>query len=82
MRLRNPIRKADEREGWLATVIEEQTSKLPSDTFLWTALGCVAGAVVLHAVNRKAEANLVALCAPTLLIMGVYNKLVKQLGHD
>src|SRR6266550_8915792 len=35
-------RRNDHREGILAKAIEEQTAKLPSDTFLWAAgrVGC------------------------------------------
>src|SRR6476469_5454396 len=32
----------DHREGFLAKSIEEQTAKLPSDSFLWLALGSIA----------------------------------------
>ena len=34
--------RPDHREGFIAKTIEEQTAKLPSDTFLWLALGSIA----------------------------------------
>ena len=55
-------------EGGLARAIEEQTAKLPSDIFLWGALGCIAGAAGLHfLMGRKQDAVYVGLWVPTLL---------------
>jgi hypothetical protein len=63
-------------------MIEEQTAKLPSDTFLWAALGSIAGSLVLQAAGKRDLANFVGQWAPTVLILGLYNKLVKLEGHD
>ena len=32
----------EHKEGKVARAIEEQTAKLPSDTFLWAAIGAMA----------------------------------------
>ncbi len=69
-------------EGPLARRIEEQTAKLPSDTFLWAALLSIAASLFLQFSNKDREANFVAHWAPTLLLLGIYNKLVKLLGSD
>ena len=70
-------------EGSVAKAIEKQTAKLPSDAFLWGAVGCIAGAFALHFIlGRKEDGVYVGLWVPTLLILGTYNKLVKQRGHD
>ena len=69
-------------EGRVAKAIESQTSKLPSDTFLWAAVGCMATSATLQMMGNKHASLFVGQWAPTLLIMGVYNKLVKQLGSD
>ena len=69
-------------EGPVAKAIEQQTSKLPSDTFLWASLGSVALALGLEATGHKEKANFVAHWAPTLLLLGVYNKIVKLHGSD
>lgn len=76
------VRTAPHREGGLAKPIEEMTAKLPSDTFLWLACGSILGSMALKACNRSHDANFVGQWAPTFLLLGVYNKLVKQLGHD
>jgi hypothetical protein len=70
------------REGRLATAIESRTSRLPSDLFLWTALGVMATAFVLSANRKKASALLLEPLAPMVLLLGIYNKLVKLQGHD
>lgn len=70
------------REGKVAHLIEDQTARLPSDLFLWAALGSIVGSFALHIAERKQEAMFVGQWAPTLLILGLYNKLVKLGGHD
>jgi hypothetical protein len=75
-------RRNDHSEGVLAKTIEEQTAKLPSDTFLWAAMGSIAGSLTLKLIGRDQDALFVGQWAPTFLILGLYNKLVKQLGSD
>ena len=70
-------------EGPVARTIEKQTAKLPSDLFLWGAIGCIGPAFTLHfLMGRKEDGLYVGEWVPTLLILGTYNKLVKQLGHQ
>ena len=69
-------------EGPVATAIEEQTAKLPSDTFLWAAMGSIGVALALQMMGKRESANFVGQWAPTFLILGLYNKLVKVAGHD
>lgn len=72
----------EHREGGLARPIEQYTARLPSDTFLWLAGGSILGSLVLKTIGRHHDAQFVGEWAPTFLILGLYNKLVKQLGHD
>jgi hypothetical protein len=69
-------------EGVLARALEDQTARLPSDTFLWAAGACIAGALTLQLMDRRATSLFVGQWAPTLLILGLYNKLVKVAGSD
>ena len=69
-------------EGQVARAIEEQTAKLPSDTFLWMAVGAMAVSASMHLMGNKNASLFVGQWAPTFLIFGLYNKLVKQLGSD
>ena len=69
-------------EGTVAKAIEQQTSKLPSDTFLWVALGAMVASAAMQTMGNKHASLFIGQWAPTLLIFGLYNKLVKQLGSD
>jgi hypothetical protein len=69
-------------EGPVAKSIEKQTAKVPSDWFLWAAFGAIAGSLTLQLNGQKHASNFVGQWAPTFLILGLYNKLVKQLGSD
>jgi hypothetical protein len=72
----------DHTEGTVARKIEEQTAKLPSDTFLWAAGVSIATSAALQLIGNRQASVFVGQWAPTLLILGLYNKLVKQLGSD
>jgi hypothetical protein len=69
-------------EGKVATAIEEQTAKLPSDIFLWAALGSMAASLTLKIMAKKHTALFVGQWAAPFLLLGIYNKLVKLEGHD
>ena len=75
-------RRDEHAEGPVARTIEQQTAKLPSDTFLWAAGGSIVGSLLLHFMGRKEESLFVGQWAPTFLILGLYNKLVKVAGSD
>jgi hypothetical protein len=72
----------DKREGYVAKMIEEQTAKIPSDVYLWTAIGAMAISLTFKLLRRNETSMFIGQWAPSFLIMGLYNKLVKQLGHD
>jgi hypothetical protein len=74
--------KPEHAEGTVARTIEEQTAKLPSDLFLWAAGASMVGSALLHLTGRKDDANFVGHWAPSFLILGLYNKLVKVAGSD
>lgn len=71
-----------QKEGKVATFIEEQTAKIPSDVYLWTALGFMGISLGLLIGKQKQASQFIGALAPSLLIMGLYNKLVKLEGHD
>lgn len=70
-------------EGELTRRIEEQTAKVPSVSFLGLALGSMALSAGLALFSERKElANFVGLWAPSFLLIGIYNKLVKLQGSD
>lgn len=72
--------RPEHKEGRVARSIETQTAKLPSDTFLWMAVGSMIGSAALQVMGRRDISLFVGQWAPTLLIMGLYNKVVKLAG--
>jgi len=72
----------DTREGKTARSIEHQTAKIPSDVFLWAALGSMGASLALKCFGKKHDALFVGQWAAPFLLLGVYNKIVKVAGHD
>jgi len=65
-------------EDKITNVIEKQTVKLPSDTFLFTAFGAAAVSLAFKLTGKDKNATFIGQWVAPILIMGVYNKLVKQ----
>ena len=74
--------KPELREGKLAKKIESETAKLPSDVFLWAAIGAMAISMSLQVAGQKHKSVFFGQWAAPFLLFGIYNKLVKQHGHD
>ena len=72
----------EHKEGPVAEAIEEQTAKIPSDIFLWTAIGAIALSAGLRIAGKKSASLFVGQWPAPFLILGLYNKLVKLEGHD
>ncbi len=74
-------------EGKATDFIERRTGRLPSGTYLTLAIGSMVASAVLMLSARQSRfgriggradlANFVGQWAPSLLTIGVYNKLVK-----
>ena len=70
------------KEGPVAKKIEEQTAKLPSDTFLWLACGAIGGSAMLQLTGKKQASLFVGQWVAPVLLLGIYNKIVKVAGSD
>jgi hypothetical protein len=69
-------------EGFLTEELETQTAKLPSDLWLFAALGSMGLSLTLGLLRQKHLALFVGQWAAPLLAIGIYNKIVKIDGHD
>jgi hypothetical protein len=69
-------------EGPVARAIETQTAKLPSDLFLWAAIGSMGVALAMQLTGKKPASLFIGQWAAPFLLFGVYNKLVKTTGSD
>lgn len=76
------MERQQQAEGPVARRIEQQTSKVPSDVFLWASIGSMATSMTLQLMGNRHASLFVGQWAPTFLILGLYNKIVKELGSD
>ena len=76
------VTNPEHAEGPVAKRIEQETAKIPSDWFLWAAFGAIGTSMALQISGNKHASTFVGQWAPTFLLLGLYNKLVKQLGSD
>ncbi len=74
--------RMEHREGPVARSLEQQTAKWPSDLFLWAAFGSIATSLALNVGGKRHGALFVGQWAPTFLLLGTYNKLVKLHGSE
>jgi len=72
--------RPEHAEGDIARLIEQQTAKVPSHWFLVAALGAMSVSLGLELSGRQRASRFVGQWPGPLLIMGMYNKLVKTLG--
>jgi len=76
------VRPGEHEEGATTKQIEQFTSQIPSGFYLGLAIGSVGLSALLYARGRKIDAVFVGHWAPTILLFGLYNKLVKLHGSD
>jgi hypothetical protein len=72
----------EHREGEITKAIERYTSQVPSGTYLSLAMGSLGLSLGLRLLGQKHAANFVGQWVPTILILGLYNKLVKIEGSE
>ncbi len=75
-----PVLRTEHAEGTLTRTIEQQTARIPSDVFLVFALGAMLASIVAEFRNQERVSRFVGMWPAPLLVMGVYNKMVKLLG--
>jgi hypothetical protein len=74
--------KQEHREGMIARSIEEQTAKLPSDIFMWAAFACIGLGAYFELTGRYEKSRWIGEWPTNIMLLGLYNKLVKVAGSD
>jgi hypothetical protein len=64
-------------EGMTTTMVERETRKIPSLTFLGLAAGAMGVSALLMLLGKKQTANFIGQWVPTILVLGTYNKIAK-----
>jgi hypothetical protein len=72
--------RPEHAEGDVARLIEQQSAKIPSHWFLFAAFGAMVTSLTLELGGRTRASRFVGQWPTPLLVMGIYNKLVKTLG--
>ena len=75
-----PVRRDVHQESEITRMIEQQAARISSHWFLVGALGSMAASIAFEVAGNERMSRFVGMWAPTLLIAGVYNKLVKTVG--
>ena len=75
-----PVWRPEHAEGDVARLIEQQAAKVASHWFLLGALGAMGLSLGLELGGRQRASRFVGQWPAPLLLMGIYNKLVKTLG--
>ncbi len=76
------VKPGEVSEDRFTGAIERQTAHWPSSLFLGLAIGSMAASAALKAAKQNHWALFVGQWAAPFLILGTYNKLVKQHGSD
>ncbi|MFT4111466.1 hypothetical protein [Silvibacterium sp.] len=76
------VKPGQVHEDQVTSYLESQSSKLPSSFFLGAALASMATSLTLKAFGKHQTALFVGQWAAPFLLLGTYNKMVKQHGSD
>jgi len=78
------VHAGDAQEDQVTAAIEKYTAPVPSSVYLGLALASIAASVTLQ-ITQKEKANaalFVGQWVAPFLLLGIYNKMVKQHGSD
>lgn len=75
-----PVVRTEHRESLLTRMIEQQTAKIPSHVFLFASLCSMGLSLAEQLRGRDRSSRFIGMWVTPLLMMGIYNKLVKTFG--
>lgn len=76
------VRVGEKPEDQFTALLEAQTSALPTSLFLGAAIASILGSLSLKLAGKDHQALFVGQWAAPFLLLGIYNKMVKQHGSD
>ena len=76
------VAPGEAQEDQITAAIEKVTSKVPSSIYLGAAIASIIASVSFKAAKKEYEALFVGQWVAPFLILGLYNKMVKQHGSD
>jgi hypothetical protein len=76
------VRAGDIPEDQTTALMESYSAKLPTSFFLGAALTSIVGSLILKTSGKDHHALFIGQWAAPFLLLGIYNKMVKQHGSD
>ena len=76
------VNRGEAQEDQVTAAIEHTTSRVPSSAFLALALASMAVSATFQAMRKRDESLFIGQWAAPFLLLGIYNKMVKQHGSD
>ena len=76
------VRAGEIPEDQTTAMMESYSAKLPTSFFLGAALTSILGSLILKTTGKDHHALFVGQWAAPFLLLGIYNKMVKQHGSD
>jgi hypothetical protein len=76
------VQAGQAQEDQVTAAIETYTAKVPSSVYLGLAIGAIAASITCQTLKKHHEALYVGQWVAPFLLLGIYNKMVKQHGSD
>ena len=76
------VNAGEAQEDQVSAAIEKVTTQIPSAVYLGAALCSIFGSVAFKIAKKPNEAIFVGQWVAPFLILGLYNKVIKQRGSD
>jgi hypothetical protein len=76
------VRAGEIPEDQTTALLESYSAKLPTSFFLGACFASIIGSLVLKTTGKDHHALFVGQWAAPFLLLGIYNKMVKQHGSD
>ena len=76
------VQAGQAQEDQVTAAIEQYTSQVPSSAYLGLAIASIAASITFKIAKKDHAALFVGQWVAPFLLMGIYNKMVKQHGSD
>jgi D-serine dehydratase len=76
------VHAGEAKEDQVTAAIEKYTAQVPSSAYLGLAIAAIAASVTFQVAKKEHAWLFVGQWVAPFLLLGIYNKLVKQHGSD
>jgi D-serine dehydratase len=76
------VHAGEAKEDQVTAAIEKYTSQVPSSAYLGLAIASIAASITFQVAKKEHLSLFVGQWVAPFLLLGIYNKMVKQHGSD